>query len=232
MMKANVATRRTGVAGARPRAPARPGAGHAQARDRPARQLGHVGLRSRASASGIFKKHGLVLEILYTQGGGETQQAVISGSVDIGVAAGIMGALSRLLQGRAGAHHRRGDDRRRGPVLVRAGGVADQDAEGHRRQDDRLFDQRLVDARHRQRVRQAVRPEGEAHRDRRPRADADAGDVEPDRRRLVGAAVRPRPARPGQDPHRSRSATTRRCSRARRCVSRSPTRRRCRRASR
>ena len=30
---------------------------------------------------GIFKKHGLTLEILYTQGGGETQQAVISGSV-------------------------------------------------------------------------------------------------------------------------------------------------------
>ena len=43
---------------------------------------------------GIFAKHGLKLEILYTQGGGETQQAVISGSVDIGVAAGVMGALS------------------------------------------------------------------------------------------------------------------------------------------
>jgi len=26
---------------------------------------------------GVFKKHGLNLEILYTQGGGETQQAVI-----------------------------------------------------------------------------------------------------------------------------------------------------------
>src|SRR6476620_10268488 len=44
--------------------------------------------------AGIFKKHGLSLEILYTQGGGETQQAVLSGSVDIGVAAGIMGVLS------------------------------------------------------------------------------------------------------------------------------------------
>jgi NitT/TauT family transport system substrate-binding protein len=48
---------------------------------------------------GIFKKHGLVLEILYTQGGGETQQAVISGSVDIGVAGGIMGALSAYAKG-------------------------------------------------------------------------------------------------------------------------------------
>lgn len=43
---------------------------------------------------GIFKKHGLTPEILYTQGSGETQQAVLSGSVDVGVAAGIMGVLS------------------------------------------------------------------------------------------------------------------------------------------
>jgi NitT/TauT family transport system substrate-binding protein len=49
--------------------------------------------------AGIFKKHGLVLEILYTQGGGETQQAVISGSVDIGVAAGVMGVLSAFSKG-------------------------------------------------------------------------------------------------------------------------------------
>jgi NitT/TauT family transport system substrate-binding protein len=49
--------------------------------------------------TGIFKKHGLNLEILYTQGGGETQQAVISGSVDIGVAAGIMGVLGAFSKG-------------------------------------------------------------------------------------------------------------------------------------
>ena len=49
--------------------------------------------------TGIFKKHGLVLEILWTQGGGETQQAVISGSVDIGVAPGIMGVLSAYSKG-------------------------------------------------------------------------------------------------------------------------------------
>jgi len=48
---------------------------------------------------GIFKKHGLNLEILYTQGGGETQQAVISGSVEIGVAPGIMGVLSAFSKG-------------------------------------------------------------------------------------------------------------------------------------
>ena len=49
--------------------------------------------------AGIFKKHGLNLEILYTQGGGETQQAVISGSVDVGVAAGVMGVLSAYSKG-------------------------------------------------------------------------------------------------------------------------------------
>jgi len=49
--------------------------------------------------AGIFKKQGLVLEILWTQGSGETQQAVLSGSVDIGVAVGIMGALSSYSKG-------------------------------------------------------------------------------------------------------------------------------------
>jgi len=49
--------------------------------------------------AGIFKKYGLVLEIVYTNGAGETQQAVISGSVDIGVAAGVMGVLSAYAKG-------------------------------------------------------------------------------------------------------------------------------------
>ena len=49
--------------------------------------------------AGVFKKHGLELEILYTQGGGETQQAVISGSVDIGVAAGTLGVMGAFSKG-------------------------------------------------------------------------------------------------------------------------------------
>jgi len=49
--------------------------------------------------AGIFKKHGLVLEIVYTSGAGETQQAVISGSVDIGVAAGVMGVFGAFSKG-------------------------------------------------------------------------------------------------------------------------------------
>jgi NitT/TauT family transport system substrate-binding protein len=49
--------------------------------------------------AGIFAKHGLELQAFYTSGGGETQQAVISGSVDVGVAPGIMGVLSAFSKG-------------------------------------------------------------------------------------------------------------------------------------
>ena len=49
--------------------------------------------------AGIFRKHGLELEIVWTQGAGETQQAVIAGSVDIGVAAGVMGVLGAYSKG-------------------------------------------------------------------------------------------------------------------------------------
>jgi NitT/TauT family transport system substrate-binding protein len=49
--------------------------------------------------AGIFKKHGLTLDLLYTQGGGETLQAVISGSVDIGIAAGTPAVMSAYVKG-------------------------------------------------------------------------------------------------------------------------------------
>ena len=48
---------------------------------------------------GIFKKHGITLEILYTQGGGETQQAVISGSVELGASAGVLGVFGAFSKG-------------------------------------------------------------------------------------------------------------------------------------
>jgi NitT/TauT family transport system substrate-binding protein len=56
--------------------------------------ISDVGVRA-----GIFKKHGLNLELLYTQGGGETMQAVISGSADIGIAAGTAGVLGAFAKG-------------------------------------------------------------------------------------------------------------------------------------
>jgi NitT/TauT family transport system substrate-binding protein len=49
--------------------------------------------------AGLFKKHGLALDVLYTAGGGETQQAVLAGAVDIGTAIGTMGALGAYAKG-------------------------------------------------------------------------------------------------------------------------------------
>jgi NitT/TauT family transport system substrate-binding protein len=49
--------------------------------------------------AGFFKKHGLALEILYTQGSGETQQAVISGSVEIGVGLGTTSVMAAFAKG-------------------------------------------------------------------------------------------------------------------------------------
>lgn len=49
--------------------------------------------------AGFFKKQGLTLEILYTEGGGQTQQAVISGSVDIGIGVGTYGVLGAFGKG-------------------------------------------------------------------------------------------------------------------------------------
>ncbi len=48
---------------------------------------------------GIFDKHGIKLDLLYTQGAGETLQAVISGSANIGVGVGIMGMLRAYAKG-------------------------------------------------------------------------------------------------------------------------------------
>src|SRR6476660_1030310 len=51
--------------------------------------------------AGIFKKHGLNLDMVYTNGSGETQQAGIAGSGDHGIAGGIRGALSAFSTGAA-----------------------------------------------------------------------------------------------------------------------------------
>ena len=49
--------------------------------------------------AGIFKKHGLVLEIFGTSGGGETLQAVISGSADLTVGIGTAAVLRAYSKG-------------------------------------------------------------------------------------------------------------------------------------
>jgi NitT/TauT family transport system substrate-binding protein len=49
--------------------------------------------------AGIFKKHGLVLENVGTQGAGETIQPVISGSADIGAGVGLAGVMRAFSRG-------------------------------------------------------------------------------------------------------------------------------------
>jgi NitT/TauT family transport system substrate-binding protein len=49
--------------------------------------------------AGFFKKHGLVLDIFYTQGAGETQQAVIAGSADIGTGVGTFNTFGAFSKG-------------------------------------------------------------------------------------------------------------------------------------
>ena len=66
--------------------------------------IGQRGLWDSAIAeigvgAGIFRKHNLELQTVYTSGGGETQQAVISGSVDIGVSPGMLGVLGAYAKG-------------------------------------------------------------------------------------------------------------------------------------
>lgn len=48
---------------------------------------------------GIFKQHGLTLDILYTQGGPESIQAVVSGSMDIGTGVGVSAAVGAFAKG-------------------------------------------------------------------------------------------------------------------------------------
>jgi len=78
--------------------------GHAAAQDKLKIAIGQRGLWDTSVTEigvrvGIFKKHGLEIETLYTQGGGETQQAVIANSVDVGVSAGTMGVMSAYAKG-------------------------------------------------------------------------------------------------------------------------------------
>jgi NitT/TauT family transport system substrate-binding protein len=49
--------------------------------------------------AGIFKKHGIELEIIYTSGSGETLQPVIAGSVELGFAVGTQGAMAAYAKG-------------------------------------------------------------------------------------------------------------------------------------
>ncbi len=58
-----------------------------------------AGLVELGQRDGIFKKHGLDLDILYTSAGPESIQAVIGGSIDIAVASGVSAAVGTFAKG-------------------------------------------------------------------------------------------------------------------------------------
>jgi NitT/TauT family transport system substrate-binding protein len=80
------------------------GPGQASAQDTlkvavPQRGAWDAGIAELGRRGGIFKKHGLDLEILYTQAGPESIQALIAGSVDIATAAGVSAAVGTYAKG-------------------------------------------------------------------------------------------------------------------------------------
>jgi len=58
-----------------------------------------TGIAELGQRAGIFKKYALGLEILYTQAGAESQQAVIAGSMDIATAAGVSAVIGAFARG-------------------------------------------------------------------------------------------------------------------------------------
>src|SRR3984957_18705778 len=58
-----------------------------------------AGIAELGERGGIFKKHGLDLDILYTTAGPESIQAMIAGSIDIAVASGVSAAIGTFAKG-------------------------------------------------------------------------------------------------------------------------------------
>ncbi len=56
--------------------------------------ISHLGTKA-----GIFKKHGVKLDMIYTSGSGETLQPVIGGAADCGLAVGTLGAIAAFAKG-------------------------------------------------------------------------------------------------------------------------------------
>jgi NitT/TauT family transport system substrate-binding protein len=65
----------------------------------PQRGAWDAGVAELGQRGGIFKKHGLNLEILNVQAGPESIQAVIGGSMDIATAAGVSAAVGTFAKG-------------------------------------------------------------------------------------------------------------------------------------
>ena len=165
-----------------------------------ARGVGETFVAELGQDAGIFKKHGLTLDIFYTQGGGETQQVVISNSAQIGVAIGFLGTIGAYAKG--------------APVRVIGSTFTGgnqlfwyvpanspiKSLQGRRRQDGGLFDQWLFDPHRGAGAEEITGAEFKPTQTGAAPATLHPGDERPDRRRLGRRAVRRRCGGAGQDP--------------------------------
>ena len=88
--------------------------------------------------AGIFKKHGIILDLTYSEA---EKEAVVAHNADIGVGIDVMEVLrAYAYQRSACTHHRRKYDRL-GQLLVCGDEFANQNSQGHHRRDDRIFEE-------------------------------------------------------------------------------------------
>lgn len=65
----------------------------------PQQGLWETGMVEIGAAMGFFKKEGVEIEPIYTRGGAETVQAVLSGSVDMAASNGLLGTIGAFSKG-------------------------------------------------------------------------------------------------------------------------------------
>ena len=152
------------------------------------RGIWHGATADLGQRAGIFKKYDLVLEILYTAGAGETMQAVIAGSADVGVSVGTLGVLGAFAKGapiRIIGSESVGEDaywyvRPNSPVKSMA------DMAGP---DNCVLDDGLLDPRQCAELDRRLQSRCQAGCNGRVPGDLHPGDVWPNRRRLGGTSL-------------------------------------------
>ena len=164
------------------------------------RGIGESCLTEIGKNAGLFARHGLDLNLVYTDGGGETQQAVVSNSAQIGVTSGMLGAMSLYAKGAPvrviGASYSGGSQIY---WYVPAGSAVKtpQDLDG---KSVVLFELQQRQPCRAARAAEILQAQFQAGADRQCGRDADRHHERPDRRRLGRRAVRHQAARRG---HRS-----------------------------
>ena len=167
--------------------------GEAQGRGPATRVLGQLPGSSSARPPGFFKEAGLEVEVFYTEGGAQTIATVASGSVDIAMSNGILGAIGAYVKGGDATPYRIISAEMTGANELFWWVKADspiKSPERRRRQDHRVLLARFLVEPDPAHVAQADRLQGQAGADRRRAGNLHAGHDRPDRHRLVGGAAR------------------------------------------